>query len=75
MLRSVATLPSHARVSRPAIGRIRKYAFPPADDTLLFVCGVPGLYTTLCGPRTEKELADGSVLKSLGYTAGMVAKM
>lgn len=55
--------------------KIAKYAFPPSDDTLLFVCGLPPMYQALCGPRTEKELADGSVLQKLGYTSGMVAKM
>ena len=27
------------------------------------------------GPRTEKEIKEGSVLHQLGYTADMVAKM
>ena len=56
-------------------GEDRGYAFPPSDDTLLFVCGLPPMYQALCGPLTEKELADGSVLQKLGYTSGMVAKM
>lgn len=55
--------------------KIQKYCFPPAADTLLFVCGLPPMYEILCGPRTEKELKEGSVLASLGYTADMVAKM
>jgi cytochrome-b5 reductase len=33
------------------------------------------MYTILCGPRTEKEVKEGSVLQKLGYTAEMVAKM
>ena len=56
-------------------GKISKYAFPPAEDTLMFVCGVPGMYEIMCGPRTEKELKEGSVLQKLGYSAEMVAKM
>merc|ERR1712048_1119767 len=55
--------------------KIRKYAFPPAADTLVFVCGLPGMYHVLCEPRNEKELREGSVLQNLGYTADMVAKM
>ena len=55
--------------------KIEKYCFPPSPDTLLFVCGLPGMYNALCGPRNEKELKDGSVLQQLGYTAAMVAKM
>ena len=55
--------------------KIEKYCFPPAEDTMLFVCGLPAMYTILCGPRTEKEVKEGSVLQKLGYTAEMVAKM
>ena len=55
--------------------KIEKYCFPPSEDTLLFVCGLPPMYQILCGPRTEKELAEGTVLHQLGYTTSMVAKM
>ena len=55
--------------------KIKQYAFPPAEDTLIFVCGVPMLYDVMCGPRTEKAVREGSVLASLGYTQEMVAKM
>ena len=55
--------------------KLKKHAFPPAEDTLVFVCGLPGMYAALCGPRNEKELKDGSTLQKLGYTADMVAKM
>ena len=55
--------------------KVEEFCHPPADDTLVFVCGVPGLYDSLCGPRTERDLAEGSVLHQLGYSASMVAKM
>ena len=55
--------------------KIKQYAFPPAEDTLIFVCGVPMLYDVMCGPRTEKAVREGSVLASLGYTQEMVAKV
>ena len=55
--------------------KIANYAFPPADDTLLMVCGLPSMYEALCGPRTEASLREGSVLWDLGYTEAMVAKM
>ena len=55
--------------------KLKKHAFPPAEDTLVFVCGLPGMYAALCGPRNEKALKDGSTLQKLGYTADMVAKM
>ena len=62
--------PSHFR---PHIGAVQKYCFPPAEDTLLFVCGLPPMYNALCGPRTEKELKEGTVLHSLGYTTDRTA--
>ena len=49
-------------------------AFPPAEDTLVFVCGVPAMYDALCGPRGERELPPDSALATLGYTADMVFK-
>ena len=55
--------------------KIEKYAFPPARDTLCFVCGLPSMYATLCGPREEKAVREGSVLAELGYTTPMVAKL
>ena len=30
--------------------KIEKYRFPPSDDTLLFVCGLPPMYEALCAP-------------------------
>ena len=55
--------------------KIKKYAFPPGEETLVFVCGLPGMYDALCGPRTEAELTEGTALAELGYTATQVAKM
>ena len=55
--------------------KIQKYAHPPAADTMVFVCGIPMMYSLLCGPRNEKELAEGTVLHKLGYDSAMVAKM
>ena len=55
--------------------KIKAYGFPPAEDTMVFVCGVPSLYDVMCGPRTEKALKEGSVLATLGYTEDMVSKM
>ena len=55
--------------------KIQKYAFPPAADTRLCVCGQPKTYAALCGAREEKGLRKGSLLHELGYTASMVIKM
>eukprot|EP01062_Namystynia_karyoxenos_P011650 TRINITY_DN14187_c0_g1_i1.p1 TRINITY_DN14187_c0_g1~~TRINITY_DN14187_c0_g1_i1.p1 ORF type:complete len:341 (+),score=129.50 TRINITY_DN14187_c0_g1_i1:70-1023(+) len=54
--------------------KVKKHCFPPGDDTLIMVCGVPPLYDIFCGPRTEKELKEGTVLHKLGYTTEMVVK-
>ena len=53
---------------------MREYAFPPASDTQVFVCGLPSVYDSLCGPRNQVELAPMSVLARLGYSAEMVFK-
>jgi cytochrome-b5 reductase len=52
---------------------IRKHALAPAVDSKVFVCGLPGVYDALCGPRGA-PLRPGSALHSLGYTDGMVVK-
>eukprot|EP00039_Didymoeca_costata_P013214 m.197155 g.197155 ORF g.197155 m.197155 type:complete len:278 (-) comp15708_c0_seq8:2790-3623(-) len=54
--------------------KIEKLAFPPSADTMVFVCGVPAMYDSLCGPRNEKELPKDSALAELGYTEDMVFK-
>ena len=64
---------SHALPNMQA--KVKQFCDPPADDTLVFVCGVPQMYLTLCGPRTEQEIAPESVLGRLGYSSSMVAKM
>ena len=55
--------------------KIEKYAFPPAADTLVFVCGLPPMYAALCGPREDKLLQPGTVLEVLGYSSEMVLKL
>ena len=55
--------------------RVLKYCFPPAPDVLTFVCGVPGLYRTMCGARADPMVAEDSVLAELGYSSDMVCKL
>ena len=55
--------------------KVKRFCFAPGADVLTLVCGVPGLYDVMCGPRTEGEVKEGSVLARLGYTKDMVAKM
>ena len=53
---------------------VRKHAFPPAPRTRVFVCGLPGVYDNLCGPRNT-PLKEGTTLHRLGYTDEMVGKI
>jgi cytochrome-b5 reductase len=45
----------------------------PTDDVVIFVCGPPGMYESLCGPRNEPQELKG-VLAEMGYTAAQVVK-
>jgi cytochrome-b5 reductase len=54
--------------------RIVRY-MPPAslgDDVIILVCGPPGMYDAICGPRNESEVTG--VLGKLGYTSRQVFK-
>jgi cytochrome-b5 reductase len=55
--------------------KIKKYGFPPGDDSLVVVCGLPGVYDKLCGPRCDRGIAVGSAMHSLGYSEDMVVKL
>ncbi len=55
--------------------KLRKYAFPPACDTRVLVCGLPGVYDKLCGPRDSTTLSPDSYLFQLGYSVEMVVKL
>ena len=50
---------------------------PPAEDTMVLVCGPPGLMAAISGPKapdyTQGEL--GGALKQLGYTKESCFKM
>ena len=51
--------------------KLKRLAFPPAADTVLWLCGVDDMYKSLAGSRL-KALAAGSVLARLGYSEDMV---
>mmetsp|Transcript_18459 Transcript_18459/g.42112 ORF Transcript_18459/g.42112 Transcript_18459/m.42112 type:complete len:173 (-) Transcript_18459:277-795(-) len=53
---------------------IRRHGFSPSDETRVFVCGLPGVYDKLCGPRTERGLPADSALARLGFQEGGVVK-
>ncbi len=54
--------------------KIVKHVPAPSAEASIFVCGLPQMYASLCGPREEKEVAPGTVLAELGYTAEHVEK-
>nr|GMC63391.1 NADH-cytochrome B5 reductase-like protein [Ipomoea batatas] len=48
---------------------------PPSDDTLIFVCGPPGMMNHVSGEKDKREQGELSgVLKEVGYTENMVYK-
>jgi len=51
--------------------KIKRLAYPPADDTVVWICGQPEMYTDLAGSRL-KPITVGSSLHNLGYTDQMV---
>ena len=54
--------------------KISHHGFPPSIDTRVFVCGLPGVYLKLCGPRTTPEVLPNTSLYNLGYSDEMVVK-
>ena len=55
--------------------KIQRHGFPPDDSVRVLVCGLPGVYDKLCGPRDQAALSPGSVLAGLGYSSEMVIKL
>jgi len=52
-----------------------QHGFAPSLEGRVVVCGLPGVYEKLCGSRFEREVAPGSALANLGYSAEMVIKL
>ncbi|CAN0026473.1 unnamed protein product [Ectocarpus sp. 8 AP-2014] len=48
----------------------------PSEDSVIFVCGPPGMMNAISGPKNEDKSQGeiGGVLKGLGYTSDMVYK-
>lgn len=72
------TLPASSNQARETgwVGKaaVAKHAFPPHPKTRTFVCGLPEVYHSVCGPRDRTDLAPGSVLADLGYESRHVVK-
>ena len=47
---------------------------PEDDDVSIFVCGPDPMLDLLCGPRTETELKEGTVLADMGFNDGQIYK-
>jgi hypothetical protein len=54
---------------------LKHAASVPSNTTRVLVCGLPGVYDKLCGPRDDEQVAAHSVLWRLGYTTDMVIKL
>lgn len=52
---------------------IEKNSAGPSEDSMVMVCGPPGLYNMLCGPRDKPTELTG-LLSEMGYTAEQVVK-
>jgi cytochrome-b5 reductase len=52
---------------------IEEHIPAPTEDVVIFVCGPPGMYDSLCGPRNEPQELKG-ILAEMGYTAAQVVK-
>lgn len=55
--------------------KIKRYTPPSSMTSRVIVCGLPSVYDKLCGPRTEEEVKQGSVLQNLGYSKENVIKL
>jgi len=51
--------------------KIRRLAYLPAKDTVVWLCGVDAMYDSLAGSRM-KPLTEASALHNLGYSDEMV---
>lgn len=51
--------------------KVKRLAFPPSADTVVWVCGVDDMYKSLAGSRAG-ALKEGSALHNLGYTEDMI---
>lgn len=51
---------------------IAQHCPAPSEDSMVFVCGPPAMYQSLCGPRGEPELSG--VLAQMGHMKSQVFK-
>ena len=83
LLALILCLPGHSITHSPTICvqgwvndvRIQEHGFPPSPCGRVVVCGLPGVYEKICGPRTSQALSVDSALYRLGYSDDMVIKL
>jgi len=51
--------------------KVKRLAFPPSEDTVVWICGLDDMYKSLAGSRAA-ALKPGSALHNLGYTEDMI---
>jgi len=51
--------------------KVKRLAFPPSQDTAIWICGLDDMYKSLAGSRAA-ALKAGSALHNLGYTEDMI---
>ena len=70
-------LPNSWNTNIPRLGRIdmdsMKELLPkPSDNTLILLCGTPGMKESLYGKKTEEGRELNGALSKLGYTKDMI---
>ena len=66
--------PTVPRVGRIDMNSMKELLPKPGEETLIMVCGTPGMKDLLCGPK-NKETGQREVtgyLSNLGYTNDMI---
>jgi len=65
---------SNYKIERGRINRkLIQKSFPsPESNVQIFVCGPPGMYEALCGPRDQEDVTG--ILGELGYSSDQVYK-
>lgn len=77
-VRYILSSPSSPQTWNGYVGRLNQKILqselpPPSSDTLIYVCGPPGMMQTICGdklPNKEQGPISG-ILKDLGYNGNI----
>ena len=68
--------PNIPQIGRISIESMKKLLPPPNNDTLIMLCGTPGMKDIIYGPKendiNNKERIFNGYLSKLGYTKNMI---